>query len=382
FTRLATVNISQASADQRAGRAGRVAPGTAYRLWPESRRLEPSRTPEITQAELSGFALELAAWGVGGDAASALRWLDAPPTGALSAARDLLQRLGAIDAALHITALGRDMLQLGANPRMAAAALRTPEAQRPLIVDLLALVEARSPLRGEFNDDLRTRVAALHRYRDGGARAVRDADTGALSAIQQTVSGWRKRLGIRHGATGTPDALSVGNLLLHAFPDRVGKQDAKDPRRYQLANGRGTRLHEASALFGEPWLVVTEARFDTRDSLILAAAPFDPALLQHDYPQRFNRERVVRMNANDVVEAFEEIRFDAIVLERRAVAVNAADALPALLATVRARGIGALPWSDAATRLRARVDWLRRAMPDAGLPDVSDAALLDSLETW
>jgi len=211
---------------------------------------------------------------------------------------------------------------------------------------------------------------------------VRDADTGALSAIQQTVSGWRKRLGIRHGATGTPDALSVGNLLLHAFPDRVGKQDAKDPRRYQLANGRGTRLHEASALFGEPWLVVTEARFDTRDSLILAAAPFDPALLQHDYPQRFNRERVVRMNANDVVEAFEEIRFDAIVLERRAVAVNAADALPALLATVRARGIGALPWSDAATRLRARVDWLRRAMPDAGLPDVSDAALLDSLETW
>src|SRR6185437_13316319 len=191
FTRLATVNISQASADQRAGRAGRVAPGIAYRLWPESRRLEPSRTPEITQAELSGFALELAAWGVGGDAASALRWLDAPPAGALSAARDLLQRLGAIDAALHITALGRDMLHLGANPRMAAAALRTPEAQRPLIVDLLALVEARSPLRGEFNDDLRTRVAALHRYRDGGARAVRDADTGALSAIQQTVSGWR-----------------------------------------------------------------------------------------------------------------------------------------------------------------------------------------------
>jgi ATP-dependent helicase HrpB len=382
FTRLATVNISQASADQRAGRAGRVAPGVAWRLWPESKRLEAARTPEIAQAELSGLALELAAWGVGADASSALHWLDAPPAGALAAARDLLQRLGAIDAERRITPLGRDMLRLGSTPRMAAAALRAPEPLYPLVADLLALLEARSPLRGEFNDDLRARVDALHRFRDGGARTARDADGGALSAIEQAARGWRKRLGIRYGASGTPDGFSVGNLLLHAFPDRVAKQDAKDPRRYQLANGRGARLHEASALFGEAWLVVTEARFDTRDSLILAAAPFDAALLECDYPQRFTRERVVRMNANGVVEAFEERRFDAIVLERRAVAVDAEDALPALLATVRARGIAALPWSDAATRLRARVEWLRHALPEAGLPDVSDAALLDSLETW
>jgi ATP-dependent helicase HrpB len=382
FTRLATVNVSQASADQRAGRAGRVAPGAAWRLWPESKRLEASRTPEIAQAELSGLALELAAWGVGGDAASALRWLDAPPAGALAAARDLLQRLGAIDAELRITPLGRDMLQSGANPRMAAAMLRAPEALHPLIADLLALLEARSPLRGEFNDDLRARVDALHRWRDGGARVVRDADAGALSAIEQSARGWRRRLGTRHGASGTPGALAVGNLLLHAYPDRIAKQDAKDPRRYQLANGRGVRLHEASALFGEPWLVAIEARFDSRDSLVLAAAPFDPGLLERDYPQWFKRERVVRMSANDVVEAFEETRFGAIVLERRAVAVSGEDALPGLLAAIRARGIAALPWSGAAARLRARVGWLRRAKPDAGLPDVSDAALLDSLENW
>jgi ATP-dependent helicase HrpB len=382
FTRLATVNISQASADQRAGRAGRVAPGNAYRLWPESRRLDPARTPEIAQAELSGLALELAAWGVGGDAALALRWLDAPPAGAIAAARDLLQRLGAIDAELRITPLGRDMLQSGANPRLAAAALRAPQALRPLIADLLALLEARSPLRGGFNDDLRARVDALHRWRDGGARVVRDADAGALSAIEQTARGWRKRLDTRHGASGTPDAFGVGNLLLHAFPDRVAKQDARDPRRYQLANGRGARLHEASTLFGEPWLVVTEARFDARDSIILAAAPFDPALLDRDYPQRFTRQRVVRMSASDVIEAFEEMRFDALVLERRAVAVSAEDALPGLLAAIRTRGIATLRWSDAAARLRARVRWLRRAMPAAGLPDVSDAALLDSLEAW
>jgi ATP-dependent helicase HrpB len=381
FTRLATVNISQASADQRAGRAGRMAPGVAYRLWPESRRLDLSRTPEIAQAELSGLALEIAGWGIGADAA-ALRWLDAPPAGALAAARELLQRLGAIDANLRITPLGRDMLQLGADPRMAAAALRAAEALRALVADLLALLDGRTPLRGEFNDDLRARVDALHRWRDGGARAVRDADAGALSAIEQAARGWRKRLGVRHGASGTPDALAVGNLLLHAFPDRVAKQDEKDPRRYRLANGRGARLHEASVLFGEPWLIVTEARFDARDSLILAAAPFDAALLECDYPQRFTRERVVRMNANDVVEAFEERHFDAIVLERRALPAEPDDALPALLARIRARGLDALPWNDMAVRLRARVTWLRSVMPEAGLPDVTDAALLDTLETW
>ncbi|HKZ10700.1 MAG TPA: ATP-dependent helicase HrpB [Rhodanobacteraceae bacterium] len=381
FTRLATVNISQASADQRAGRAGRVAPGIAYRLWPESRRLEASRTPEIAQAELSGLALEIAAWGIGADATT-LRWLDAPPVGALAAARELLQRLGAIDANLRITPLGRDMLQLGANPRMAAAALRAPDALRALVADLLALLDARSPLRGAFNDDLRARVDALHRWRDGGARVVRDAGAGALSTIEQAARGWRKRLGVRHGASGTPDALAIGNLLLHAFPDRVARQDEKDRRRYRLANGRGAQLHEASVLFGEPWLIVTEARFDVRDSLILTAAPFDAALLERDYPQRFQREHVVRMNANDVVEAFEERRFDAIVLERHAVPAGVDDALPALLAGIRARGIAALPWSDAAIRLRARIGWLSLAIPEAGLPDVTDATLLDSLEAW
>jgi ATP-dependent helicase HrpB len=379
LTRLATVTISQASADQRAGRAGRVAPGVAYRLWPESQRLEPSRTPEIAQVELSGLALELAAWGAD---SSALHWLDPPPAGALAQAHELLQRLAALDADLRITPAGRAMLQLGTNPRLAAAALAAASPLRTLAADLLAVLEARSPLRDPFNDDLRPRIDALHRFRDGGARAVRDANAGALAALEQVARGWRKRLGVHHGASGTPDALSVGNLLLHAFPDRIAQQDVKDPRRYLLANGRGARLHEASALFGEPWLVVAEARFDARDSLILAAAPFDYALLAREYPQRIVRERAVRQNAGGTVEAFEVERFDAIVLARKSVPPTAEDALPALLATLRARGLDALPWSQAAQRLRARVLWLRAVLPEAGLPDVSDAALLASLETW
>ncbi|TAM11614.1 MAG: ATP-dependent helicase HrpB [Rhodanobacter sp.] len=377
FTRLDTVAISQASADQRAGRAGRVAAGAAYRLWPQSKRLEPARTPEIAQVELSALALELAAWGSTG-----LRWLDPPPPGALAQARALLGALDALDARGRITSLGRRMLALGASPRLAAAALRAPEALRPLVADLLALLEARSPLRGEQarSDDFRVRLAALHAWRD---RRTHGGSSGALAAIEQASRGWRKRLGVRGPASGTPGAHALGDLLLPAFPDRIAHADCGNPMRYTLANGRGARLHEETALRGEPWLVALDLRLDARDSLILAAAPFDPACLERDFPARFVRERVLHWNpARHAAEAFEEHRFAAIVLDRRSVPVRAEDALPAMLAAIRAQGPGILPWGEDAPRWRARVQALRGWMPELGLPDVSDAALLATLETW
>jgi ATP-dependent helicase HrpB len=188
---------------------------------------------------------------------------------------------------------------------------------------------------------------------------------------------------VRTAATGPPDSQEVGDLLLHAFPDRVARRDDGNPLRYTLANGRGARLHEHTALLGEPWLVALDLRLEARDSLILAAAPLDPRVLERDYPARFSRERTLRWNdERGAAEAFDERRFGAIVLERRSVPVKAEDALPALLAAVRARGLDALPWSDHARRLRARMQALRAWMPELGLPDVSDAALLASLEDW
>lgn len=382
FTRLETVAISQASADQRAGRAGRVAEGTAYRLWPQSRRLDPARTAEITQAELSGLALELAAWG-----SADLPWLDAPPTGALAQARELLMRLSALDAQQRMTALGRRMLELGATPRLGAAALRAPETLHALIADLLALMDARSPLRGEQarSDDFRVRVSALHAWRDRRSATGYNsgADAGALAAIEQASKGWRRRLDVRHAASGVPHSHAVGDLLLHAFPDRIARQDESNPLRYTLANGRGARLHEQTALLGEPWLVVLDLRHEARDSLILSAAPLDPRVLEEDYPDQFQRGRHVRWNdERAAVEAFEERRFGAIVLERRSVPMQAEDAVPALLAAIRSRGLDALPWSEAARRLRLRMQSLRDWMPELALPDVSDATLLDTLPEW
>lgn len=382
FTRLQTVAISQASADQRAGRAGRVASGMAWRLWPQSRRLESARTPEIAQTELSGLALELAVWGTAG-----LSWLDAPPAGAMAQANDLLQRLGALDDAGRATALGRRMLALGTRPRLAAAALRAGKPERALAADLLALLEVRSPLRGRAarNDDLAARVQALHAWRDGGASAARRAngDPVALGGIEQSARGWRKRLGVRTAASGMSGVTAIGNLLVHAFPDRVAHQDAHDPLRYRLANGRGVRLGEETALRGEPWLVVTDLRLEARDSRILAATPFDPAILERDYATWFHTRRTrVWDEARDAVDVFEEHGFDALVLERRRVPVQDDDALPALLARIRARGLDSLPWSEAAQRLRQRMKAVRRWQPALDLPDVSDAALLETLDTW
>jgi ATP-dependent helicase HrpB len=405
FTRLDTTNISQASADQRAGRAGRLGAGACYRLWPQSRRLDAERTPEIAQVELSQFALELRAWG-----SDALRWLDAPPIGALAQARDLLRRLGAIDDDGRINGLGRGMLALGAHPRLAAAVLRSPRPQQALACDLAALIEARNPLRGDAgrNDDFRARVAALRAWRSrdrGGARDL-GADAGALAAIAQAGDAWRQRSRLaqsdrssgfsrgspaedlvsqRIAAEATPavQALAAGDALIHAFPDRIARQDANNPRRYQLANGRGARLLDESTLFGEPWLVVVDLRYDERDSLILAAAPFDEEALERDFPQRFVRQRNVRWNRDKRgVEAFEERRFDAIVLERRAVPARPEDALPALIAAVRDLGLEAMPWSDHARELRLRVQALRGWSPELGLPDFSDAVLLATLEDW
>ena len=397
FTRLDVVAISQASADQRAGRAGRLGPGSAYRLWPQSKRLENERRAEIAQVELSQLALELAAWG-----SDTLPWLDVPPSGPLAQARDLLQRLGALDADRRITPLGQRMLALGANPRLGAALLRADDGERALAADCVALVEARSPLRGAAsrNDDFRVRVQALRawRKRDPGLREL-GADRDALAAIARAAQAWQQRsasreesadrAGARARARPGPhpllegEGLRAGNLLIHAFPDRIARQDANDARRYTLANGRGARLADDSALYGEPWLVVIDLRHEARDSLVFAAAPFDPDRLERDFAERFARVRSVRWNRDTrAVEAFEERRFDAIVLERRSVPATPADAVPALLAAVRELGLAALPWSEHATSLRRRVNALREWNPALGLPDFSDAALLDTLEDW
>jgi ATP-dependent RNA helicase HrpB len=376
FARLDVVNIAQASADQRAGRAGRVAEGWAYRLWPESQRLEPQRRAEIAQVELAGLALELAAWG---DAN--LRFVDAPPAGALAAARELLQRLGALDGQA-ITPQGKRMLALGTHPRLAAMLLAPTTAdERALACDLAALIEARDPLRSR-SDALVERWQALAAFRIG--RVAADASRSALAALDQAARQWRRRLRAEFAPSADLPAHAIGDVLLHAYPDRIARQHPSDPYRYQLANGRSARLFDDSALYGEPWLVISELRDEARDARVLRATPLDETRLQREFPQRFVSEDRVVWDANTRgIAAVRERRFDRIVLESKPLAKpDASRYADALVDAVRQLGLEALPWTEALEQWRARVRCLREWLPELALPDLSDEALLASLDDW
>jgi ATP-dependent helicase HrpB len=388
FTRLATVPITAPSATQRAGRAGRLGPGTCYRLWPESQRLDAATRPELAHVELSALLLELTVWGSTG-----VRFLDPPPAGNLAQARDTLHALGALDDDARVTARGRQMLALGTHPRLAAMALSASHGEdRALAADLIALVESRDPFRGESarDDRLDARWRALAAFRGRGpagatARASeRDpASREALAALADQARQWRRRLQAPEPPTQV-EAHRLGDLLIAAFPDRIARQHARDAGRYALSNGRGARLGDASGLRGEPWIVIVELRHEARDSLILKAVAFDSGQLQSLYPERFATVEDGRFDlATQGVAVFRERRFMNLVLERERIAeTDPRQRVAGLIDGVRQLGLDALPWSDGLRQWQQRVESLRVWLPALGLPAVDDDALMTSLDDW
>jgi ATP-dependent helicase HrpB len=300
----------------------------------------------------------------------------------LSAARDLLQRLGALTDSHSITALGKRMLTLGTHPRLAAMLLSAQSGEdRALACDLAALVEARDPLRSG-GDALAARWRALSAFRQGGVAG--DAHRSGLAAIDAAAKQWRRRLRVDGTAPREIEAHRLGDLLAHAFPDRIAHQHPLDPRRYQLANGRMARVFDDSAAFGEPWIVASELRYEAKDALILRAAPVDEARLRREFPQRFVIEDAVRWDAaKRALSAQRETRFDQIVLETKpAGRVDPQHAAAALTEAVRELGLESLPWSDSLSQWRQRVRCLREWLPGEGFPDLSDETLLETLSEW
>ncbi len=460
LTRLGTLRISRASSEQRAGRAGRMAPGVCYRLWSETtqRGLVPHSTPEIRAVDLAPLALELAAWGVRD--ARTLSWLDPPPEAAFNQARDLLVELDALDESGAITEAGRAMVRLPLHPRLSHMLYA---AQRMgldvLACDIAALLSERDIFTGESrrSADFAQRIEALGALRQHGRKSApkQYADPAACVRVNQasqqfqqllaSASSVQKKIPAHKPAEGRANLPSpargrdrptlpgrdlypetgrslpssgptghllpqagegkivrpsagfsvgvgervnegeeVGLLLALAYPDRVALARTPGDNRYLLASGRGARLHESEIGLRQPCVVAASLDAGETEGQIYLAAPLSIEKLREHMPSHIRDEDVVRWDSQQqVVVARREERFGALVLDSKPLTAADPEKLrSAMLEGTRRLGIEALPWSPEARDWQARVLSLRHWMPAEDWPDVTDAALQQTLDQW
>jgi len=381
MTRLETTRVSQASADQRRGRAGRVAAGVCVRLWSEGDHASlPSRAvPEMLEADLAPLALELACAGV--TDATSLRWLDAPPAGALAQGRALLADLGAVDAQGRATPHGRAMASLGIAPRLAHLVLEgAARGAATLACEIAALLAERDILRrdaAQHDADLRTRVDALRERGRAG-----DVDRGRAERVRQEARALRRALP-RTARDDADDPSRAGALVALAFPDRIAMRRPGEGARFLLRNGRGARLEQGGALARAPFLAIADLDGDPAESRVWLAAPLDEEELRADLGAAVVTEREVTWDAKtESVRATERERTGALVLKERPLRdVPAELVTDALLGALRDAGLDALQWPDGARALRARLAFAHTIAPDV-YPDVGNAALLATLDAW
>ena len=382
--RLETQRISRASALQRQGRAGRTEPGVCYRAWGEGAQesLAAFTPAEILDADLTPLALELAGWGARD--ALTLRWLDPPPAAQLESARELLARLGALDAQGRISAHGREMARLALHPRLAHMLLRARALELvPLAAELAALLSERDLLRGEQgarDADIRTRLELLR-----GEGAYAGLDRAGLERARRAARDLARQVGGAAARAGT-DTQSAGLLLAFAYPDRIGRRRADTQGRYALSSGRGAAFTGAQALARSEFIVAVDLDDAERDARILLAAPLQREELYQHFAAELERAETVEWDAREqAVSARRTVMLGALVLEEKPLPqVPAQAALASMLAGVRALGVAALPWDRDARDLRARIAFVRatQGAAAAAWPEVTDEALLASLDEW
>ena len=385
MTRLDTQRISRASATQRAGRAGRLEPGVCYRLWSQDQheQLAAYASAEILSADLAGLALQLGRWGV---TPTQLVWLDVPPAAAYAQAQDLLERLGALDGEA-LTRHGQAMAELPAHPRIAHLLLRGQAlGLADMACDVAALLGERDILRGA-GADLHSRLVLL----SGEERAARGAQGGVQRARQLA----RQYRGYLRGKASEPVSDPdhprwLGALLALAYPDRVAQQRRAGGAEYRLANGRAALFAEADSLMKQPWLVIADlgSRQGQREERIYLAADFDPALFDSVLAEQVRMVDQLDWDEREgVLRAERQRKVGELILSREPLTgLDETARSQALVNLVRRKGLELLPWTPELRQWQARVALLRQldlgGKGESEWPDVSDAALLKSLEHW
>ena len=378
LNRLEILRISAASTEQRAGRAGRVAPGICYRLWTEhtQRTLLPFTPAEIRVSDLTPLALDLALWGVR-DPAS-LSFLDAPPAAHLAEGRALLASLGALDASGAITPLGRLMAALPMHPRLAAMLVAGQAiGAGPLACTLAALLSERDLLPrggGSLSEsDLLDRVDALEGR----------LDPQAARSVERVASYFRRALRVPDSVLRR-DAPLVGELLMKAYPDRVARERSPASGRYLMANGSGARLSTRSHLRAQPFIVAVEVEGGGVEGEIhVASAVTLDAVRAACAPAITRGKRVFWDEREGRVVAREEERLGAILLSERPATPSAEETSAALVQGILSGpGMSGLNWSPEALEYRNRVSFLSRVLPEEGLAELSDAYLAAEIGRW
>ena len=385
MTRLDTQRISKASATQRAGRAGRLEPGVCYRLWSESQHEQMAgySTPEILQADLAALALQLARWGM---TPEEMTWLDQPPAAPFAQARDLLKRLGALDDGGQLTAHGSAMSELPAYPRIAHLLLKGQSmGLDDLACNIAALLGEKDILRGA-GADLHTRLSALsgEQSRRGG---------GAFQRVKQSARQYRSLLRGRASSPVSEPAHPrwTGCLLAFAYPDRIGLQRRASASEYRLANGRAAVFAEPDALSKNEWLIVADlgSRQGQREERIYLASDLDPALFDDELADLVRSVDEIDWDEREgVLKAERQLKVGQLVLSTAPLPNLDEHARSlALVSLVRRKGIELLPWNPELRQWQARVELLRQldiqqGQAESKWPDLSDAQLIETLETW
>lgn len=380
--RLVTQKISRASAEQRAGRAGRLSEGKCYRLWSEANHynLSPHKEPEIGLCDLTPLALELSVWGD-----TELCWITPPPSKALEHGRSLLEMMGAVDKKGGGTSHGKAMMALGVHPRLAHMILsgRTLGYESEAIL-LAALLNERDLFArcNERTSDIRERFWRLCDALEGKKLPPVMAEN--AKSILTTAKDLAKRLNASLALSDDFASDKIALLLAFAYPDRIARLRTPQGNKYLLSNGKEVSLSQDDDLITEEWLIVSQSDGSSTTRNIYRCAPLEIDLLERYVPEMFSIEETISWNIDtERVEARTVTRLGAILIESRPLAhPNDFQVKQKLLEGIRAKGLDALPWSVASIALRHRLQALHYYSPEYAFGDFRDEALLSSLETW
>lgn len=373
LSRLVTQRISKDSADQRAGRAGRLSPGTCYRMWSEriQENMTEHRIPEIMEADLSSLVLDMAQWGIVDP--HQLTWLTPPPKATLAQAVETLHQLNALENG-RITEHGRKIHSLPCHPRIAHMLLMAEEENRlPLATDLAAILEERDPLKREAGIDINLRIEALRRYRKEQGQGKQ------LGRIEKVAASYRRLFEIKED-NGQQDPYETGVLLAHCHPERIAFARPGNNAQFQLANGKYASASHKDELAHESWLAI--ANLDAREGMgkIFLASPLNPK----DLAPLVKEEEVISWDTEDgTLKASKDLRIGSIILKSKPLpAPSDKFRVKAISDAIKKEGDILLPFTEEVKTWQERILQLKKSEPQAGWPDVSTSTLLLTNYEW